>query len=149
MAAQETTATELSTLYAIYDYLRNGNPPPKDAVSTKQDMQSVDPKISQPANKLDGTKNSGIFPSLTADLDKSGKIPTSKIDWVFTFQTNGPALEEYLKKHKWTNYIDLKIGVFDIRKVAELAKKRQLKGENLNDFTDISNQDIKRKDIQT
>ena len=137
MAAQETTATELSTLYAIYDYLRNGNPPPKDPVSTKQDMQSVDPKISQPANKLDGTKNSGIFPSLTADLDKSGKIPTSKIDWVFTFQTNGPALEEYLKKHKWTNYNDLKIGVFDNRKVAELKSMSDL--IPANNQTDIMN----------
>lgn len=129
MAAQETTATELATLYSIYDYLRNDNPPILDPISTKEEMQSVDPIISQKANKLDGTKNSGIWPSLTSPANLNPKtqlIKNDKVDWVFTFQTNGIALEKYLKKHGWTNYNDLKIGVFDNRKVSELKNMSKL-----------------------
>ena len=118
MSLQETERTELSTLYAIYDYLRNGNPPPQNPISEKSAMQDVNPEISHPADKLATPKisNGGIFPSLTSEIP----IPPQKINWVFTFQTNGPALEKYLKSHGWSNYNDLKIGIFDNNKVAAL-----------------------------
>ena len=133
MAAQETERTELATLYAIYDYLRNGNPPPKNPISTKADMQDVNPEISHPADKLATPKisNGGIFPSLTSEIP----IPPQKINWVFTFQTNGPALEKYLKSHGWSNYNDLKIGIFDNRKVTTLKSMSQL----IPDQTDVMN----------